>query len=147
MSEEKIYIESPKYEFFRDFSGLGNPLILLLIVYLFFGWKIFIDALIGLLFIEIVGNVIKLTFFKSRPNDQKYSNLYEKSLASSFPSLHVARIAYILFLTLNVFSTANIIDAIVIFLLVAYSRIFLKKHFLIDLLGGVLLAFITMILL
>ena len=101
---------------------------------------------IGLLFVitfliaEIIWTLIKIFFFKPRPNPMEYNNLIEKVLAGSFPSLHSTR-TFVLFLFALYFTNYYVAFGFFLFwLLIAYSRVYLKKHFWIDICGGVVLA-------
>ena len=105
-----------------------------------FIWFLFVIAF----FIqEIIWWAIKFFFFKDRPNPMKWTNWFEKVMAWSFPSLHSAR-TFLLFL-FALFYT-NVYVALWFFFfwaLIAYSRIHLKKHFYVDLIGGIVLAIFT----
>ena len=102
-------------------------------------WVFFM--LVCLFIIEIIWGAIKYFFFKPRPKPMKYSNWYEKILAGSFPSLHSAR-TFTLFLFALIF-VKNYVVVVWFFLfwvLISYSRIYLKKHYLKDILGGAVLS-------
>lgn len=133
-----------KYKFndwSRDITSLASPLILLFVPFIFIGPnKVFYTLLIALAINEALGSLIKILFPKTRPNGQKYSNLIEKIDAGSFPSLHSSRIALVY---LSMFSFAENPIMEVLFLLVilgvVLSRINLKKHFLSDVIGGLVI--------
>lgn len=122
----------------RDFTSLANPLILLFVPFAVLGpSKIFYVLLIALLANEIVGSVIKVIFPKKRPTGQTYKNILEKIDAGSFPSLHTSRIT-VVYLTL--FAATSFLSLkiafIIVIILVGFSRVFLKKHYPVDVLGG-----------
>jgi len=101
----------------------------------------FIQLILGLLFIYLLTIVIRIFYFKPRPKKVHYNNLIEKIDASSFPSVHAARITFIsLFILIN-FLPNLFFTSIILFLnlLVFYSRIYLLKHDLKDIIGGILL--------
>jgi len=133
-----------KYKFndwSRDITSLANPLILVLVPFIFIGPKAeFYTLLVALAVNEFLGSLIKIVFPKTRPNGQKYSNLLEKIDAGSFPSLHSSRIVIVY---LSMFSFADNLIMKVLFLLVilgvVLSRINLKKHFLSDVIGGLVI--------
>ena len=80
----------------RDFTSLGNPLILLIMAFFIIGNTItLIYLIIGLLFIEIFGSLIKIFYYKNRPSKESYKNILEKIDSGSFPSLHSARACFI----------------------------------------------------
>jgi len=103
--------------------------------FLLFFWIFFIV-------LEVIWWAIKLFFFKERPNPMPYSNWIEKILAGSFPSLHSART-----FSFFIFSCAfvNIYVAfwfLIFWFNISYSRVYLKKHYWIDICGGVVLSII-----
>lgn len=131
-------------EWSRDITSLASPLLLILVTFIVLGpSSIFYTLLIALLVNEIIGSVIKIIFPKKRPNKQTYNNLIEKIDAGSFPSIHASRIT-LTYLTL--FSSTDIISikiaSILVILLVIISRVLLKKHFIIDVIGGFIIGFI-----
>lgn len=142
--QDSYVIETQKYEFIRDISGLGNPILLVLIFLLVNGYSmqsaIFI---IGLLFVEIVIDMFKIIFFVDRPVKHTYTNLKEKLLASSFPSLHIARLTYF---TMFFKSELSYFIAIILIFLIGYSRYKLGKHRSIDLIVGAFLGVIIYLL-
>ena len=128
-------------EWSRDITSLASPLLLLLIPFIILGNStVFYSLLIALLVNEVIGSLIKIIFPKKRPNNQTYNNLIEKIDAGSFPSIHASRIT-LTYLTLfsNTDIITNKIIYILIILLVIISRILLKKHFVIDVIGGLII--------
>ncbi|MBU1112200.1 MAG: phosphatase PAP2 family protein [Nanoarchaeota archaeon] len=131
----------------RDVTSLGGTpfYILTLLFTLVFGqMALFWELFVGMLFITLIIILIRLVYFRERPRKQKYSNIVEKLDASSFPSMHTARIFFLALVLLSFFG--NKIFSVLLLslaLLVAYSRIYLRKHDFIDLLGGLILAGIT----
>ncbi len=124
----------------RDFTALANPVILLFVPFAVLGpSKIYYVLLIALLVNELVGSIIKIVFPKKRPTGQNYKNIIEKIDAGSFPSLHTSRITLV-YLTL--FATTSFLSLkvafILVIVLVGFSRVFLKKHYPIDVLGGLI---------
>ncbi|MFT4645023.1 MAG: membrane-associated phospholipid phosphatase [Planctomycetota bacterium] len=138
-----------KYKFndwSRDFTSLANPIILIVIPFIFLfekNEKGFYILLIALAINEIFGSLIKIIFPKTRPNGQQYNNLLEKIDAGSFPSLHSSRIT-IVYLTLFTFANLLLFKGIFISIIpiVMLSRINLKKHFITDIIGGFVIGLI-----
>lgn len=96
---------------------------------------------------EIVCGSVKFIYPKERPILMPRNNLYQKYLAGSFPSVHTSRI--------TAFSTAvfsfytgkmYVLTALLAITFVGYSRIYLKKHYFIDVLAGFLIGAIISIL-
>ncbi len=98
------------------------------------------------------GSIIKFLYYKPRPEAQKYNNRWQKIDASSFPSIHTANSLILAFFGLMasgglVIQNAPIWQQIIVqvvlplfwilfYLTISYSRVVLKKHYWIDLLGG-----------
>lgn len=138
MQENKSFWSYKINDWFRDFTSLGNPILLVFVPFIYLGnSKIFHYLLLALLVNEIFCSLIKIVFPKKRPTGQTYKNLIEKIDAGSFPSIHASRIT-IVYLTLfsNSESLAIKIAFICVIALVFFSRVKLKKHFWIDVLGG-----------
>ena len=141
MSNNKPFLQSKFHDWARDITSLANPLVLIFVPLMALGFsKAYYVLLIALVVNEIVGSVIKIVFPKTRPNGQTYSNLIEKIDAGSFPSLHSSRIALV-YLTLFYFSDLLALKIIFICIIpiVMFSRINLKKHFLTDIIGGLII--------
>lgn len=146
MSHEPL--RKTKYaEYIRDFTALGNPFLLLLvaacvIAYLPLeqrGWT-WAGIVGAFLLNELVCSGIKFLWHKPRPNGQQFDSAMEKIDAGSFPSIHAARIALVYgSLSIIAWQTDHpffLPIAAVVIPLVGYTRIFLQKHFLTDVLAG-----------
>lgn len=132
-------------EYIRDFTSIANPFLLLLVVFATLSHHsqfipYFTILVIGFLINEAICSGIKFLWHKPRPNGQTYENGLEKIEAGSFPSIHAARISYI-YLSLSYihYNMGNLFIIpvfLLVILIVGYSRIFLRKHFIIDVLAG-----------
>ncbi len=132
---------------FNYISWLGLPYFYLLaIIYLWYIEPILsIRLLFSTIAIEIICAVIKLIYQKERPKPITRRTLYEIYEAGSFPSIHSARIISV-FIVLTIISNSilSILVGVFITLAVGYSRMYLKKHDFIDVVGGFLIGtFIT----
>lgn len=141
MGRQKSFLQSKLKDWTRDITSLANPIILVLVPFIFLGpSKVFFSLLIALLINEILASLIKIIYPKKRPTGQTYSTFLEKIDAGSFPSIHASRItlAY-----LTIFSNTNSIGikiaVLSVIVLVILSRILLKKHYWIDVIGGFIL--------
>ncbi|MBS3140692.1 phosphatase PAP2 family protein [Candidatus Woesearchaeota archaeon] len=141
-----MIIQKYTYQFFRDISTLGGIffygfiLIFLLIIN---QYELFKKLFIALIIVYFFAIILRYFFFKERPVKEKYTNLIEKIDSSSFPSLHAGRASlYSLFayynLNFNLF-----IFILIISLIILYSRIYLKKHYVKDILAGVLIGILA----
>ncbi len=126
---------------FKQIGTLGSYQFHAIILSMFFLtglYSEFIFLLIGYFIMKAFAIPIRLILFENRPNPEKYTNIFEKISASSFPSLHASR-ALFLYLFLIQFFKFDI--AITFFLsgiliVVLYSRIYLKRHFTMDVVFG-----------
>ncbi|MBU0457144.1 MAG: phosphatase PAP2 family protein [Nanoarchaeota archaeon] len=134
-------------QLFRDVTSLGSFIFFFLILILTLALQetgLFFKLLIGLIFIMFASLLIRIIFFKNRPRKQEYNNLIEKLDASSFPSIHTARIIFQSLIFINFFNDKLITYFFILLsILVSYSRVYLKKHDWFDLLGGLILAGVT----
>lgn len=95
-------------------------------------------------FTLIVTVLIRILYFKNRPKKQSFRNFIEKMEASSFPSWHSTRAIFLALIFGTVIgSRIAMLILIIIALLVAYSRIYLKKHDWMDILAGIVLGIFT----
>lgn len=128
-------------EIIEDTSALGGIAVFLSAIFIAFFTDNKILALklfIGLILCYAVVIGIRIFYFKQRPDKQKYKTFLGKLDASSFPSLHSARIAA-LATVLFFYFQSNAIKAAMILLIpaVAFTRIWLKRHYVIDTVIGV----------
>lgn len=130
-------------ELFRDLTSFGGFLFYAILILFFFLSKNFVIALqlfVGILFIYAIIVSIRLFYFKERPKRVYYRNIVEKIDASSFPSIHSARIVFLALVLIYNFDNTlltNILIALVA-IVACYSRIYLKKHDYADVFGGVI---------
>lgn len=141
-----------KYEkylniFFRDITALGSlvfHLFLLLFIITLGKNDLFRQLLFSLFFTLMVTVIVRMFYFKNRPQKQEFKNLFEKIDASSFPSLHTARTVAMVLIVLDYMQN----NGVTVFLLgfsalVLYSRIYLKKHDWEDVAGGIIVGVVT----
>ena len=112
-----------------------------LVIFLFLNNMINFSIYLFISLVLIIMLIIpaRLLFFRERPKKQRFNSLLGKVDASSFPSLHTSRVMVILigffkFYQFNIFLNTFIL---LTGLLVMYSRIKLKKHYLTDIIGGI----------
>jgi len=144
----KSTLAKDKYgEYIRDFTSLGNPFLLLLVsVVGLMSFEHFLQNLglmiAGALLNEFICSGIKFLWHKPRPNQQGFENAFEKIDAGSFPSIHASRISFV-YLSIGYLHyvhahTMMLAVSLLVIVLVGYSRIFLRKHFLLDVSAGYL---------
>lgn len=141
MAKQEPFLLRKSKHWMRDVTSLANPIILVLIPFWIIGWNtFFIKLLLSLLINEVFCSLIKFTFHRQRPDGQTFNGAMDKIDAGSFPSIHSSRImiAY-----LFLFSHSNNIwlgiSFISIICLVGMSRVILKKHYISDVVGGLII--------
>ena len=137
------FINRTKQQHIYEFTSFGGIIIYILtsIIFLFLGnFGMFYRLLTGLLLIYFIVIIIKIFYFKNRPQKYKYSNFIERIDASSFPSVHGARSAFLAAALIQFFGNFAIsIMLILLGAMVAYSRIHLKAHDIKDITAGIIL--------
>ena len=137
------FIKRQKDDLFRDITSLGSLFAYLLIAIFFLiqkNYDLFSELAIGLIIMYIITITIRSFYFKDRPRKYPHSSFIEKLDASSFPSLHTARICFLsIVLIKNIGNYVISIISIILVALTAYSRVYLKKHDKIDVLAGIVL--------
>ena len=89
--------------------------------------------------------LIRFIWFKERPQPVEHKNLWQRIDASSFPSLHTMRAAFLgtVFIVLAKFSPWMIAAALLFTLAVAWARVRKKRHHVIDVVVGAILGIIV----
>ncbi len=126
------FIKRQKDDFFRDLTVFGSLWFYIFIAMIFLIQKDYgmLKKLIaGFVFIYLVVIAIRSFYFKNRPKKYSYDSYLEKLDAASFPSLHSARAVYLSMILMKFFDKIFIsILLLILVSIVAYSRIYLKKH-------------------
>jgi len=134
-------------KFFEEITYFGGISFFLLIIFLsaLLKKELFIKLIFALFSIYLLAFLIRIFYFKPRPERVKYSNFIGKLDASSFPSVHTSRITF-LFLFSSFFlqlHAALVFLFAIVAILAVYSRIYLRKHDLIDVIGGLVLGILV----
>lgn len=132
-----------KDEFFTGITFLGSGYFhILLIIFMFILWKIrFLKIFIfGFLFSYLIAALIRMFYFKVRPKKENYTGFISKIDASSFPSIHTTNSSFIAIVLSNYLNNiyATFLLIVLVFI-VAYSRIYLKRHYYVDILAGMII--------
>jgi membrane-associated phospholipid phosphatase len=130
-------------ELLTQITYLGGVVVFgfVMVILLSFGFVFeFLRLALGLVASYFLIVVIRSIYFVNRPLKQEFSNFIERLDASSFPSNHSIRIVLLSLILLELSSSVFASVCIVlIVLLVFFSRWYLKKHFLVDILAGAFL--------
>lgn len=131
----------------RDITSLGGLsffILLSILVLLLQKFELLTELLLGFLVTFAVVILVRTFYFKDRPNKREFSNYFEKMEASSFPSLHSARVVFTAAVFARFIADKNAtIFLVILAALVCYSRIYMKKHDWWDISFGVLLGLLT----
>ena len=133
----------PLEEVMRDTAALGGLALygLIAVLFLLLGkLNVFVMLVIGLALCYGIISIIRLVFFRIRPDKQRYSGVFTKIDAGSFPSMHSARVT-VLAIILAQFFAAPVISALLVLgvLSVVVTRVLLKRHYVSDVVGGVVI--------
>ncbi|MEM2916329.1 MAG: phosphatase PAP2 family protein [Candidatus Woesearchaeota archaeon] len=137
----------PLDEVMRDTTALGGLAIYVVVALIFFllgNYRVFVELVVALALLYAVIAMIRTLFFRKRPDSQKYSGFFTRIDAGSFPSMHSARAVVLAVILAIVFpqSTIRVLLAIAV-LAVAYTRISLRRHYVSDVIGGLVLGAIV----
>jgi len=144
----KKYLELIVNKLFKKITPIGSLHFYLIISFLFLFLeynKEFLILISGFFLLHLIAFPLRLIFFRERPIPKNYSNILEKINASSMPSLHSGRIVFLLLFLINFFNGKILFNLylILITILVLYSRIYRKKHYVTDVIFGTLLGILV----
>jgi undecaprenyl-diphosphatase len=139
---EKLPFPFTATTFWQCITFFGLPFLYLFLISLFLvvNRPLALQLLVAIIAVEIICWSIKIVYRKDRPVGQHRTTFIKNIDANSFPSIHVARVSVSAWLLFFFYHNA-LFFLIGAFLVVGvgYSRIFLKKHYLIDVLAGALI--------
>jgi len=125
-------------ELVRECSFFGSLLVFVSIVFalsLFHEWVLVQQLIIGLAILYFVVVLIRHVWHRDRPTPRAYTNWLERIDASSFPSLHSARSAFLALLIWTRFPPLGGLLLVLVFL-TGYSRYATKHHHVSDIVAG-----------
>jgi undecaprenyl-diphosphatase len=133
----------PLEEVMRDTTALGGLALYGIVALLFLALghgNVFAQLVIGMVLCYAVVSLLRLLFFRTRPDRQKYGGFFTKIDAGSFPSMHTTR-AVVLAILLAQFFAAPLISGLLVLgvLAVAVTRVLLHRHYATDVIGGIVL--------
>lgn len=131
-----------KENFTKDTTAFGGLPIYIVTTFLAFVLgksALALQLVLGVVLCYAIAVVIRAFYFKKRPNPEAHRNWLQKIDVSSFPSLHAMRAALLAVLLGRFFSmTALTVLFGIVVLSVAWTRMSMKKHDLIDVVAGVI---------
>ena len=124
----------------QEFSLMGSSYtfgIIILISLILQKYVLALELFIGLILVYVIGYGIRFFWYKDRPKKEKHKNLPQKLDASAFPSLHAGR-SIVLGSVIGMFFNSSLLSTLLIFLILlnGYSRVYQKRHYWSDVLGG-----------
>ena len=129
--------------FFCSIGELGSPVmyLLALLAIAFVDLQASFVLALPFVLLELVCAGIKLAWHRPRPRPRRYDpangSLLEKYHAGSFPSSHAARIMVVALLIIRLFPLGWVYAlSSLVTLAVGYSRVFRKRHYWSDVIGG-----------
>ena len=132
---------------FRDVTSLGGLSFFIFISVLVLALHkldLLKELLLGFVITLAVVVMVRTFYFKDRPKKRNYSNYFERIEASSFPSLHSARVVFTIAVFVKYFNQIYATYFLIFMAaLVCYSRIYLKKHDWVDITFGAILGYLT----
>jgi membrane-associated phospholipid phosphatase len=137
---KKIYIEETTV-----FGGMLFYLLILLFLIITKNYNNFLILFFSFVLIHFFSISIRLFYFRNRPKKMKYRDIITKLDASSFPSVHSARVTSIALFFLILYDLGLLINSLIILITfsVYYSRFALKKHFISDIIGGIIVGILS----
>ena len=127
-------------------TSIGGVIVYGLIMVLLFGLGFTLESVylfVGLVLSYLIVFILRNLHFVERPEKRKYTNYLEKIDASSFPSLHGVRTPILVLVLVSITPYLILqLGYLIMGLVVLYSRIYLKKHRVIDVLVGLIIGLI-----
>ena len=133
----------------KTVSVLGNIISLGFIFIFLLFIKQFIFALefaAVIAVVMIICYLIKILFKTKRPDyrEKKDLTIFEKIDLSSFPSVHAARMTSLPVIVYLFFNDALLaIFLLILLIFVIFSRLYLKRHYFRDIIGGILIGVVV----
>lgn len=135
------------FKFFEQITVLGSVSFYSIFVLFFLALGDYVNSIklivgMGIMYVVTIG--IRLFYFKPRPEKLKYNSWIEKIDASSFPSLHSGRAVFLYFFFVSL-ALGNFVNMLVflLMLMIFCSRIYLKKHYWIDVIAGAVMGWLV----
>lgn len=125
--------------FLQAISWLGMPGFYAVVVILLAltDFKLAVRLGIAIALVEVIGGLIKVIFPKTRPIPMPARTFHQKWESGSFPSIHAARTITVGIFLIKAFGNWPIlVIGLLMALGVGYSRIYLKKHYFLDVAAG-----------
>jgi len=121
----------------RDFTSLGNPLILFVITLSALGLSL--KSIVIFIFsvgVMLLSGSIKLILYKERPFKEERTSFLRGMNTGSFPSMHTANATFVFLALISIFPFPKNLLYMILLVIVGLTRLVLKKHYIIDVIAG-----------
>lgn len=126
------------------FGGLPFYALVLLLAYITNHIQLLTQVFAALVFSYAVAVVLRLAFFRERPEKRKHKNILEKIDAGSFPSLHVTRGTALAIIGGAFYNNMLVwVLFVIVILAIAHSRVWRKQHRMSDVIAGIILGILV----
>jgi len=129
-------------EVITDITAFGGSSLFLLAIFLFafVNMAVFWQLVLALITCYALTIIIRTFYFRQRPDKSKVRNIFERIAQSSFPSLHAMRAAALGIIVAGFFAHPAVpVVLVLLIILTAFSRVYLKRHFISDVIVGTIL--------
>lgn len=146
-TEERIF-----YEFMTNISSLGSYTFFAVLILFFLATRQYYSSvflLVGFILLNLIVGVIRYFVKKDRPDKLPRRNFIENISSSSMPSMHAATSSFLLQTFLFYFGGEFLISVffVILTILIMYSRVYLRKHFTVDVVVGFIIGLLVFLLL
>jgi membrane-associated phospholipid phosphatase len=128
---------------FSFFGSLPFYVFMVIVTYFLSNYELLLRLIYTLLIGTIVVIIVKNIHYKDRPQREEFTIFMEKMVASSFPSTHSTTITTLaIMFNLAYPNFWLLFISLIICVLVYLQRYISKKHFVIDIIGGIIISII-----
>jgi membrane-associated phospholipid phosphatase len=133
-------------EDFSIFGSIAFYITAMLTVWFIGNQELFLRLLYAFLIGIVIIVIIRGGYHKDRPQKEEFDIFMERVIASSFPSSHSLFVTMlVVLLSIAYPRTGMIIISSIVALLVYLQRYITRKHFIMDIFGGILIAIIILV--
>lgn len=132
---------SPLREILTDITAFGGSALFITVLLVAYVTTpvLSLQLFVGFVLCIIMTYCIRLMYFKERPDKSKAPTFFLRLAQSSFPSLHAMRATVLAGLLAAFFNNAAVSAFFPLLVVVtAYSRVYLGRHFVSDVIAGIL---------
>jgi len=134
-------------EVMRDTTAFGGYAMYAFVTALFLilgNWTVFAQLVVGIILCYAFTLPIRYFFFRRRPDKQSHSGFFTRIDAGSFPSIHSTRVVILAIILCRFFNNPLVSVLFALGVIgVIVTRVTLKRHYLSDALGGVVIGSIA----